>query len=66
MTVLRKTLECCFQIYNLQLKLKYYLQNLRIFTGKNIAINFKIIIIYIYIYLNKNLLLANTNQTLQI
>ena len=54
----------CFQIYHLQSELKIYLQNLLIFTGKNIAKNFK----------NKNsfkiktkiLLLANVNQTLQI
>ena len=36
-----------------------------IFASKNIVINFKIIIILKNIYV-KNLLLANTNQTLQI
>ena len=67
-----KTSNGCFQTYHLQKKLKYYLQNFHIPTGKNIVINFKIIIIIIIIIILiiiiniKNLLLANTNQTLQI
>ena len=39
-------------------KLKYYLQNLRIFTGKNIATNFKIKRLNF-----KILFLPDTNQT---
>ena len=30
-------------VYNLQKNLAYYLQNLRVCTGKNIVINFEII-----------------------
>ena len=42
--------------------LKYYLQNMCIFTGKNIVLNFEIINFKIKIIM----LLANTSQTMQI
>ena len=45
-------LNSCFQIYYLQQKLKYYLQSLRIFTGKDNVINLKIINLKIKIPLN--------------
>ena len=59
-----KPFNSCFQIYHLQQKLKYYLQNLCIFTYKNIVINFKIINFKNNFTIKTNiLLLANTDQT---
>ena len=67
-------MDGCFQIYHLQQKLKYYLHNLIILTGKNIAINLKKINFKIEQNRNiffkkaeiKILFLAITNQTLQV
>ena len=51
-----KTVEWLFPNipFAIKVKKKYYLQNLRLITGKKIVINFKI------------LLVANTDQTFQI
>ena len=68
MTILKKTLEWLLPNHHLQKHLKYYLQNLHIFAGKNIVINFKITNLKIKITFKKTkiMLLADTNQTLHI